>query len=165
MKANSKLVSELSTSGIHTLLLFVKYETKITIGKLGKQQFPKGYYTYTGSALGKGASLKNRVSRHLKKQKKMFWHIDYLLADKNVSVEAIIAVETREKIECDVNSYLKNAYTPTILVKGFGSSDCKKRCRSHLLFFSESVEVKKTFKKFADCIQELQDVLSVILIN
>lgn len=165
MNANSKLVSELSTSGIYTLLLFVKYETKITIGKLGKQQFPKGYYTYTGSALGKGASLKNRVSRHLKKQKKMFWHIDYLLADKNVSVEAIIAVETREKIECDVNSYLKNAYTPTILVKGFGSSDCKKRCRSHLLFFSESVEVKKIIKKFADCIQELQGVLSVILIN
>jgi len=165
VNVDSTLVSELSTSGVYTLLLFVKHETAVAAGKLGKQQFPKGYYTYTGSALGKGAALKNRLSRHLKKQKQMFWHIDYLLTNKNVSIKAIIAVETKQKIECDVNSYLKNAYSSKILAKGFGSSDCKKRCGSHLLFFSEIFEEEKYIQKFVDDLQELQGVLSVILIN
>jgi Uri superfamily endonuclease len=165
VEVDSTLVSYLSTSGIYTLLLFVKNETTVTVGKLGKQQFPRGYYTYTGSALGKGASLKNRLARHLKKQKQMFWHIDYLLADKNVSVKAIIAVETRKKMECDINSYLKNMFDPKILVKGFGSSDCKKKCGSHLLFFSKNVETEKFIQEFYEGLRKLQGILSLILIN
>lgn len=49
-------VSELSASGIYVLMLFASKEVTLTIGKLGKQRFPRGYYTYTGSALGKGAT-------------------------------------------------------------------------------------------------------------
>ena len=62
-----------STRGIYTLLIFISEEIELTIGKLGKQKFPNGYYIYTGSALGIGATnLKHRISRHLNKQKKMF---------------------------------------------------------------------------------------------
>lgn len=165
MNIDSTLVSELSTSGVYILLLFVKQKTLVTTGKLGKQTFPKGFYTYTGSALGKSTSLKNRLARHLKQQKKMFWHIDYLLEDKNVSIKAIVAIETMQKIECDVNSYLKNTFAPEILFKRFGSSDCKKRCGSHLLFFSESFGTEKTIQKIVGGLQELQGVLSVILIK
>ena len=138
MKVDVNLISELSTNGVYTLLLFLAKETTLNIGKLGKQRFPSGYYSYTGSALGKGATnLKHRIARHLRKEKRMFWHIDYLLADKNVSVEAVIVVETDKKMECNLNSYLKKIKGAKVPVNGFGASDCKKKCGSHLLYFPE----------------------------
>ncbi|MCW4022871.1 MAG: GIY-YIG nuclease family protein [archaeon] len=162
---DSKLVSQFSTCGVYTLLLFVSHEVTVTAGKLGKQKFPRGYYTYTGSALGKGASLKNRISRHLKKEKKMFWHIDYLLANKSVSVRLIVVAETKKKIECKVNCYLKDTSGAKILVKGFGASDCKNNCESHLLYFPDNAEPKKLIREHVKNLQELQGVLSVIVIK
>jgi endonuclease-3 len=129
-------ISKLSTSGIYTLILFMSKEFTVTIGSLGKQSFHRGYYSYTGSALGKGSSnLKNRISRHLRKEKRQFWHIDYLLSDENVSVEAVIAVKTSKNVECSLNSYLKSISGAEITINRFGASDCKKNCKSHLLFF------------------------------
>ena len=162
---DSKLVSQLSPRGVYTLLLFVPHETILTIGKLGKQKFPRGYYTYTGSALGNGASLKNRISRHLKKEKKMFWHIDYLLADKSVSVRAIVVAETVEKIECKVNRCLKDRNKTKVLVKGFGASDCKNSCGSHLLYFADNNEPEELIQKHVECLQGLNGVFSVVVIK
>ena len=111
MTVDGGLVSGLSTSGVYTLILFVPKETAVTVGHLGTQRFPRGHYTYTGSALGKGSSnLKHRLSRHLRKEKRRFWHIDYLLADQNVSVEAVVAAETNKKMECTINSYIKQIH-------------------------------------------------------
>ena len=95
----------------------------------------------------------------------MFWHIDYLLADKNVSVKAIIAAETTKKLECQINSYLKNTLEAKILAKGFGASDCKNGCGSHLLYFSENCETEKLIEKLGGHLESLQDVLSVIVIS
>ena len=70
MKTDVINISELSTIGVYTLLLHVSKMITLTVGKLGKQVFSEGYYTYTGAALGNGAtSLKHRLARHLKKQK------------------------------------------------------------------------------------------------
>lgn len=165
MSIDSTLVSELSTRGIYTLLLFVSKEITVTAGKLGKQKFPIGYYMYTGSALGKGACLKNRISRHLKKNKKLFWHIDYLLTDRNVCVKAIVVAETGEKIECKVNRYLQGTAGAKVLANGFGASDCKTGCGSHLLFFPEMFEPNKILQELSANLQLLPDVLSVILIK
>jgi endonuclease-3 len=129
-------VSQLSSSGVYTLILFVSKEVTVTIGSLGRQGFPRGYYSYTGSALGKGSSnLKHRISRHLRKEKRQFWHIDYLLSDENVSIEAVIAAKTNKNIECNLNSYLKSLSGAEITINRFGASDCKKNCKSHLLYF------------------------------
>ena len=126
------------TQGIYTLLVFLSKEIILEIGKLGYHKFPKGYYTYTGSALGKGsASLKNRLSRHLRKEKQKFWHIDYLLADENVSIEAIIVAQTNEKKECALNKFIQTFRGATVQVYGFGSSDCKNDCLAHLIFFPD----------------------------
>jgi Uri superfamily endonuclease len=162
---DSKLVSQLSSSGVYTLLLFIAKEITVPAGKLGKQKFPRGYYTYTGSALGKGASLKNRISRHLKKEKKIFWHIDYLLAEESVSVKAIVAAETVEKIECKVNRYLKELDNAKVLIKGFGASDCKNSCGSHLLYFPGNNEPEKLIQKYVEGLQGQQHVFSVIVIK
>lgn len=112
------------------------------------QKFPKGYYTYTGSALGKGAtSLKRRVSRHMRKGKRNLWHIDFLLADENATVTAVVAAQTSKKLECDMNRHIKMEGKAKIPVKGFGSSDCKENCESHLLYFGEE-DIKSKIATF-----------------
>lgn len=137
-KKGVHLIQALPTNGIYTVIIFLSRETYINVGKLGQQKFPKGYYTYTGSALGKGASsLKHRISRHLQKKKRNFWHIDYLLANENATVTAVIATQTQRKLECNLNRYIKRGEEAKIVVKNFGASDCRENCESHLLYFGE----------------------------
>ncbi len=162
MKMDVRLISELSTSGIYTLLLFVSKPVTVDIGKLGKKTFSEGYYTYTRSALGKGAtSLKHRISRHLRKQKQKFWHIDYLLADENVSVEAVIATETNKKMECNINSCIKSIKGAKGPVRGFGASDCRKGCLSYLVYFSEVKTADCLVQKLVGHLQSSVGILSV----
>ena len=166
MKEDIRLIPELSTRGIYTLILFLSQEVTLNIGKLGKQTFPEGYYTYTGSALGKGASsLKQRIARHLKKKKREFWHIDYLLANENVSVEAVIVAETNEKMECDSNQYMKRMMRGKVLVKGFGASDCRKNCGSHLLYFPEIRKADFLVQRFVRYLHSSAAILSVCVVH
>lgn len=97
----------------------------LKVGRLSEQQFPRGYYAYTVSALGREASsIRRRVARHLQKEKRSFWHIDYLLTSKNAVVIAIMTAQTEKKIECEINRHLKNEITERIPVLGFSASDC-----------------------------------------
>ena len=52
--------------GTYILVIFLKENSKIEIGSLGKISFSKGYYLYVGSAMGNygSATLINRVKRH-----------------------------------------------------------------------------------------------------
>jgi len=166
MKEDVSISSEFSTSGIYTLLLFLSKQVTLTIGKLGKQRFPMGYYTYTGSALGKGASsLKHRIARHLRKDKRRFWHIDYLLADENVSVEAVIVAETNENMECKTNQHIKTIMGAKVQVKGFGASDCRKNCKSHLLYFPEIENADCLVQKLVEYLQSSSGILSVYVVH
>lgn len=118
-----------SSSGTYALTLYVKKDCRINTGKLGELQIIKGYYIYIGSAFGPGG-LKARIERHLKKTKKLRWHIDYL---RKVSEIVDIKYSTdKEKLECKWAAKLaeNGEITP---FKGFGSSDCK--CFSHLFYF------------------------------
>lgn len=145
-------IETLPTKGNYTLIIFLSRETRLNVGKLGLQKFPKGYYTYTGSALGKGAtSLKRRVSRHLRKIKRNLWHIDFLLADENATVIAVVAAETSKKLECNMNRYIKREGNAKVPVKGFGSSDCKENCESHLLFFPDITKDDILTQKITQC--------------
>lgn len=165
MTIDASLVSQLSMSGVYTLILFVSKETTVTIGRLGKQKFPRGYYSYAGSALGKGTGLKHRISRHLRKEKRRFWHIDYLLADENVSVEAVVAAETNEKMECSLNSYMKKMSRTEVPVYGFGASDCRKNCGSHLLYFPELEKADTLVQKLVEHLSSLAGILSVAVVK
>jgi len=166
MRNDANLVSDFSTGGIYTLLLFVPREVTLTVGKLGKQNFPRGYYTYTGSALGKGAtSLKHRIARHRRKEKRMFWHIDYLLADENVSVEAVLAAETNENMECNINQHIKGIEGAEVPVRGFGASDCRKNCGSHLLYFPEIENADCLVQKLVRQLRSVSGILSVCVVH
>lgn len=114
--------------GTYALVLHLESREEITVGKLGTFGFPTGYYLYLGSALGPGG-LEARLYRHRRRDKKLHWHIDYLLEHAQL-VEVWSAASTA-RLEClwaQAARQLPDGETP---VPGFGSSDC--RCPSHLI--------------------------------
>ncbi len=126
--------------GSYVLLLELPEEREILIGKLGLLAFPKGFYAYVGSAM-KG--LETRIGRHLRREKKLHWHIDYLLEE--AFIREIVRCETEERAECTLAQTLSKEFPS---VPGFGSSDC--RCSSHLYFDAEKDKLAKEIMKAAD---------------
>ena len=106
----------------YQLFIEVKAAVRVRVGRLGTFDFPAGRYVYTGSAL---RNFEARIARHLSTAKKMHWHIDYLLAAAGVHV---LEVRRSVKEECAVNRSTRG----TIPVPGFGASDCRTGCGSHL---------------------------------
>lgn len=117
-------------NGTYILLIEVEDDIDIQVGKLGNIFFKKGFYVYIGSGL---SGLEQRVNRHLRNDKKMHWHIDYLLI--NAKVDSVYYKESNEKEECKIVKSFSKLKT----VDNFGSSDCK--CKSHLFFGSKN-EIK-----------------------
>jgi Uri superfamily endonuclease len=125
-------------TGVYTLLIELNHESKIEVGKLGVYKFPNGIYTYTGSALGRGATdLSGRLQRHVSKTKRHFWHIDYFLSTKESQIKHIIFFETYRQEECNIVKSLISV-GGEIIVRGFGASDCKSGCNSHFLFHKDN---------------------------
>ncbi len=100
---------------------------KIKVGKLGEMDFEKGFYYYAGSA----NSGMHRIKRHFRKEKKIKWHIDYVL-EKFIVIGAVVL----KIAECRVASMLARHFKP---IPRFGCSDCK--CYSHL-FYSPSLTLE-----------------------
>ena len=114
--------------GTYALVLRLERQAEIAIGKLGTFTFPAGYYLYVGSALGPGG-LEARLAHHRRRDKKLRWHIDYLLEHAQL-VEVWSAAST-DKLECLWAQAARELAGGEIPVPGFGSSDC--RCPSHLI--------------------------------
>lgn len=158
-------LKKLPEKGTYTLIMFVSNELKVDAGGLGVKAFLPGYYAYTGSALGKGAtSLPNRLARHLKTVKRKHWHIDFMLADKNVSIEAIAVVSSKEKLECKINQLIKNKMDAKVLIPRFGASDCQNKCKSHLLFFPDITKGDILVQKIIECLYLLGNNLNVYVV-
>ena len=112
---------------------------KVTIGKLGEIEFKDGYYAYIGSAMN---GLEARIERHLRKNKKMRWHIDYFL--EYAKIEKIFYREGSKKEECLIAKKFASVFEN---IPKFGASDCK--CKSHL-FYSENIEKMEELAKMLD---------------
>lgn len=126
---------------------------QIGIGGLGVIRFEKGIYAYTGSALGRGASsLECRIRRHLSEKKKIFWHIDYLLAHEKSRIIDVVCARTNQNVECEVFKNLSRRSKVTIPVKRFGASDCRSKCDSHLCHIKATAE--EALQKIMECYQE-----------
>ena len=115
--------------GSYVLLTELPEEQTITVGSLKAIHFPPGYYAYVGSAMG---GVETRISRHFRSNKKIHWHIDYLL--QKASISGVIVCETKERTECTIAQVLSNQFDS---IPSFGASDCK--CPSHLFFASEEM--------------------------
>ncbi len=115
-------------TGVYQLIIIIKKETTLHIGKLGNITIPKGVYIYTGSAMN---GLDNRIRRHLRKNKINHWHIDYLLKSKVANIIGVIKIQSENKIECELNRLTLPVMNILPQLMGFGSSDCRV-CHSHL---------------------------------
>jgi Uri superfamily endonuclease len=127
------------SKGTYALVLRLECKEEITVGKLGTFIFPAGYYLYVGSALGPGG-LEARLARHRRRDKKLRWHIDYLLEHAQL-VEVWSAAST-DKMECFWAQAARKLLGSEIPVPGFGSSDCC--CSSHLIYLAR----KPTYEEF-----------------
>lgn len=119
-------------SGIYQLIIKVSKSIHIPVGKLGMLKFRRGIYVYTGSAK---TNLIKRINRHLSTDKKVHWHIDYLLANENVQIIKILVVTDEVFSECELNQLVYELSSKDNDLKGFGASDCRK-CNSHLQKFA-----------------------------
>ncbi|MFX0133569.1 MAG: DUF123 domain-containing protein [Candidatus Hodarchaeota archaeon] len=134
------------TKGIYALIIIIKENITLKIGKNRNYNFLPGYYIYIGSALGKfSTNIENRLRRHFSNNKKVFWHIDYLLNTPEVTPIKAFYAETAQKKECELSSRLKN-YSDSDLFKDFGNSDCKARCKTHLFYFDTDLNLEHVVK-------------------
>jgi Uri superfamily endonuclease len=97
---------------------------RLQIGRLGEFDFPAGEYVYTGSAK---RNFEARIARHMRRDKTLHWHIDHLLHAIEARVTCVVRTE---RDECEMNQ----AHPGVVLVPGFGASDCRKGCGSHLKY-------------------------------
>lgn len=125
-------MSDKSPKGIYVLLIELPKDRAIKVGGLGKIFFPQGFYAYVGSAMN---GLNQRISRHLRKDKAIHWHVDYLL--KKAQVKDVTVYKTEEQLECALAKLLTLEFNS---IPGFGASDCK--CESHLFFGSHFEKMK-----------------------
>jgi sugar fermentation stimulation protein A len=116
--------------GSYLLFVGLSNESTIGIGALGAWKFRPGTYIYCGSAMN---GVRSRVGRHFRKEKRLRWHIDYLLQGSE-PYGALIFPEG-SNTECQLCSALSKLSFMDIPVKRFGSSDCS--CPGHLLYLED----------------------------
>jgi sugar fermentation stimulation protein A len=117
-----------TNSGLYQLVIRLGRRRAIDVGHLGRFVFPSGYYVYTGSAK---RGLESRIARHLRMEKGLRWHIDYLLSQARI-VEVKRYYSGRPS-ECELSLRVGALPGSKIVAPGFGSSDC--RCSTHLFHF------------------------------
>ena len=96
------------------------------------QTLNAGWYVYAGSAYGPGG-IRARLGRHLKKNKKLHWHVDQLTSVAN----GMRAIAVPNGSECEIVARLARSRAFRLVADGFGSSDCR-TCQSHLLAWHRS---------------------------
>ncbi|MEE2969249.1 MAG: GIY-YIG nuclease family protein [Pseudomonadota bacterium] len=113
--------------GAYVLIMESKRPIPVAIGSLPETTLPPGQYAYVGSARGPGG-IRARVTRHLRRDKKLHWHIDRI-----TTATEITDIRTYPGgDECGLVAKIlahPGAHHPII---GFGSSDCR-NCASHFV--------------------------------
>lgn len=125
-------------------LIIGNYKTdSLKIGNLYEDlKFKKGFYVYIGSAMN---SLAPRLNRHLSNDKKMHWHIDYLLKSPDCHIRDILFNISEERIECKLAKSISKEGEE---IPRFGSSDCS--CNSHLIYFKRKRDALDSVKTAYD---------------
>ncbi|MBC8279648.1 MAG: GIY-YIG nuclease family protein [Chloroflexi bacterium] len=133
-------------TGSYALVLRLPSRRKISVGKLGVVSFPRGYYIYFGSALG---GLRARTARHLRSDKKLHWHADYLSAE--VPWSQVWEMADGQRWECEwakeASGFTESTRGITHPAPGFGSSDCK--CPTHLIRVNNPQEVRALLRSLS----------------
>ena len=137
--------------GAYVLIIDLHENLSFRLKSLGDLSFDKGTWVYVGSAMGMGStSLENRLRRHFRSEKTIHWHIDHLL-DSGSNIRAAIWSESSSPVECEIAKNIDILEGINTGPKGFGASDCKQKCGTHL-FHSEignglEKKIQDVFKK------------------
>ena len=136
-----------ATPGTYVLLLKANAPIVLDMPRFGQVALPASQYAYVGSAHGPGG-LRARVGRHLRAEKPLHWHIDYLTAA--LPIVDVVAAAGIARLECIWVKRLIALDGTSVPVPGFGSSDCRNGCPAHLVRLSD--DLKST---------QLEEILSV----
>jgi len=135
-----KLIAELPNSkGSYALLMHLDQAIKCSVGCLGEQKFEKGDYAYTGSAFGPGG-IRGRIQHHLRTNGSLHWHIDYLMP--HTSLKGVLYTNASVPKECYWVTVFQEMAGASSVIRGFGSSDCRSKCLSHLIYFKNPVTTR-----------------------
>ena len=115
--------------GVYVLIISLSNEANVAVGKLGTLCFKEGFYVYVGSAQ---VALEKRIARHLRREKNVFWHVDYLLQNPSAKILKIFTKYAGKDEECELAEMTASRGEG---FEGFGCSDC--RCKSHLYRVSD----------------------------
>ena len=116
--------------GTYILIIKLDQDHLIHVGRLGVLPFRAGYYLYVGSALN---GLRGRLARHLRLEKRLHWHIDYLL--QHTQVVEVWHHLGPERYECAWARSLAQMPAIQPFEGPFGASDCS--CHTHLFYAPE----------------------------
>jgi Uri superfamily endonuclease len=130
--------------GAYLLLLRLEKPVQLNITRWRGQELPPGLYVYAGSANGPGG-LRARIGRHLKKEKRLHWHIDHVTGP---AAEIHIQYEPGGQ-ECALLANFQKRCDFEIPLKRFGASDCK-NCASHFIRLSPDTPPNTSRRPSAD---------------
>jgi Uri superfamily endonuclease len=120
-----------AAAGAYVLMARVSRLQTCRIGRLGEFAIPAGFYAYVGSAHGPGG-LAARVGRHLRVDKRLHWHIDYLLPA--IVIEEVWGAVSARRLECEWAGQLLRSRQARSAIPRFGASDCG--CPTHLIYWA-----------------------------
>ncbi|NUQ38512.1 MAG: GIY-YIG nuclease family protein [Caldilineales bacterium] len=121
-----------AAGGTYALLFELAQPLTLAAGKLGPLRLPAGWAVYVGSAQGPGG-VRARLQRHLRQQKRLHWHIDYLT--HCAAVQGCVFVLGPQPRECLWVQHLAGLPGASLPAPGFGNSDCRRGCVAHLIHF------------------------------
>ena len=130
------MLKQTENSGLYILELQLLESILFTHHKLGNNNLLPGYYYYIGSAQ---QNLEKRIKRHLTRNKKKHWHIDYLTNNHRFIYSNILILKNfKKEKECVVVNRLEKKFNLDYPIVSFGNSDCNS-CKSHLLFSENKI--------------------------
>ncbi len=112
----------------YVLVIKIASNAHIQVGRLGDTAFREGLYLYVGSAK---RGLDKRIRRHLAKEKRLHWHIDYILDQEGTTIVGVWTKQVDQ--ECETANKIGDLAETEIARKGIGASDCT--CPTHFYSF------------------------------
>jgi endonuclease-3 len=128
--------------GAYVLIIDIDKPVEVQMQFLGDVTFRSGIWVYIGSAMGDGSTnLENRIQRHFRSEKTVYWHIDHLL-DRGVKLRNAYWAESPTHAECDIALELDSRGAFEAGPRRFGSSDCKRGCPAHIFRFKSETGIE-----------------------
>ncbi len=125
-----------SDKGIYILEIKANHPFYLSSKIFKNREMPSGYYYYVGSAQ---KNLYSRVSRHIKKKKKVHWHIDQITTLNITDVKNVyLFMDQGKNFECELVKDLVKRTDMDYAIDNFGNSDSK-QCKSHLLYSKKRI--------------------------